>query len=69
MTDFLQIDSTIGMVDYDIKNLSKWAAKRYVDTNLAVAPGVSYIIPEPLGVVLVMGAWNYPLFTGVAPAA
>lgn len=23
--------------------------------------------PEPLGVVLVIGAWNYPLFTAISP--
>lgn len=32
-------------------------------TTLGVGPGKSYIVPEPRGVVLVMGAWNYPLFT------
>jgi len=25
-------------------------------------------VPEPKGVVLVMGSWNYPLFTTVCPA-
>lgn len=32
-------------------------------TTLGSGPGTSYIIPEPRGVALVMGAWNYPLFT------
>ena len=34
-----------------------------------MGPGKSYIIPEPRGVVLVMGAWNYPLFTLIPAAA
>ena len=30
-------------------------------------PGKSYIQPEPYGVVLVIGAWNYPLTTSIHP--
>jgi aldehyde dehydrogenase (NAD+) len=39
-----------------------------VPTNLANFPARSYIIPEPLGTVLVIGAWNYPYLLSVAPA-
>lgn len=28
-----------------------------------MAPGTSFIRPEPLGVALVMGAWNFPILT------
>ena len=31
-------------------------------------PGSSYIIPEPLGVALIIGAWNYPYQLSLAPA-
>ncbi len=36
-----------------------------------MGPGKSYVLREPLGVVLVMNAWNYPVYTAlgaVAPA-
>ena len=46
-----------------IKNIYKYTAKRSVGTSVLAAPGTSYIIPEPMGVVLVIGAWNYPIFT------
>lgn len=46
-----------------IDNLSQWTATRKVDTSLLVGPGCSYTKPEPLGVSLIVGAWNYPLFT------
>lgn len=46
-----------------IDNLSHWSAIRKVDTSLLVGPGNSYTKPEPLGVSLIVGAWNYPLFT------
>ena len=31
-------------------------------------PGRSYITPEPLGVSLVIGAWNYPINLTLVPA-
>ena len=51
-----------------IKNIKKWSAKKKVRTNLANLPGKSYIIPEPLGVSLIIGAWNYPYQLSLAPA-
>ena len=39
-----------------------------VGTNLLNFPGSSQIIPEPLGVCLVIGAWNYPIQLSFAPA-
>lgn len=36
---------------------------------MLVGPGETYLLPEPYGVTLVMGAWNYPFATTVGPAA
>ena len=41
--------------------------KEKVSTNLVNLPSSSYIIPEPLGVVLIIGPWNYPLQLLFAP--
>ena len=38
-----------------------------VDTPMMVGPGSSKIVYEPLGVVLVMGSWNFPLYTTIGP--
>ncbi len=43
------------------KNARRWAKTKRVRTNLANLPGQSFIMPEPLGCSLVIGAWNYPL--------
>lgn len=51
-----------------LSKLSSWAKKRKVRTNLVNFPAQSYIIPEPLGTVLVIGAWNYPYQLSIAPA-
>lgn len=50
-----------------IKKLSQWVKSEKKKTNLANLPGKSYIIPEPLGSVLVIGAWNYPYQLSLIP--
>ncbi|GEA26440.1 aldehyde dehydrogenase [Microcystis aeruginosa NIES-4325] len=44
-----------------LKNLRSWMQPKPVKTNLLNFPSSSQIIQEPLGVVLIIGAWNYPL--------
>lgn len=43
--------------------------KRYIDTTVFCGPAVSYIAPEPLGVALIMSAWNFPTYTAIPPLA
>lgn len=50
-----------GDAAYSLKNLSRWSRKRRVTTPMTAKPGKSWIQPEPLGIVLVIGAWNYPV--------
>ena len=54
-------------IDEAIKNIHKWARKKKVRTNLVNLPAKSYILPEPMGVTLVIGAWNYPYQLSLAP--
>ena len=51
-----------------ISNLKKWSKQKRVSTNLANFPAKSYIIPEPLGTILVISAWNYPYQLSLIPA-
>jgi aldehyde dehydrogenase (NAD+) len=46
---------------YCRKKLRKWARPRKVYTPSVAQPGKSWVQPEPLGTVLIIGAWNYPL--------
>ncbi len=57
----------IAEINAALKNLHKWMRKEKVPTNLVNLPSASYIIPEPLGVVLIIGPWNYPLQLLFAP--
>ncbi|OJJ23903.1 aldehyde dehydrogenase [marine bacterium AO1-C] len=54
-------------IDTAIKNLRKWAKPKSVKTNLLNFPAKSYIVPEPLGVTLVIGAWNFPYNLSLTP--
>ena len=49
------------------KMLYKWIRKEKVGTGILNFPATSYIYPEPLGVCLVVGAWNYPYQLSFAP--
>ncbi|GAA4274281.1 aldehyde dehydrogenase [Aquimarina gracilis] len=55
-------------IDLAIKKVKKWARKKKASTGLTNLPGKSYIIPEPFGTVLVIGAWNYPYQLSLCPA-
>lgn len=62
----------LAMIYADISdalaNLNSWSKRKRVRTNLVNLPAKSYIYPEPLGTVLVIGAWNYPFLLSIAPA-
>ncbi|MBT5089455.1 MAG: aldehyde dehydrogenase [Flavobacteriales bacterium] len=51
-----------------IKNLKKWSKQKRVRTNLANFPAKSYIIPDSLGTILIISAWNYPYQLSLIPA-
>ncbi len=55
-------------IDCALSNIKKWSRKHNVLTGLANLPGRSYIVPEPLGSVLIIGAWNYPFLLSLGPA-
>ncbi|MFT5858611.1 MAG: aldehyde dehydrogenase (NAD+) [Flavobacteriaceae bacterium] len=54
-------------IDEALRKIKRWSKAKRVGTNLINLPGISYIIPEPLGVCLIIGAWNYPYFTSLRP--
>jgi len=55
-------------IEYFLRNLSQLAKPERKWTNLANLPGSSRVYSEPLGTVLVIGAWNYPIQLSLLPA-
>jgi aldehyde dehydrogenase (NAD+) len=57
----------INEIDFTLKRLKKWMKKRRVSTPVLQFPARSYIIPEPLGTVLIISPWNYPFQLLISP--
>ncbi len=62
----------LGLIYHELKilkrHLKKWRSSKKISTDLANWPGKSYLIPEPLGNTLIIGAWNYPYQLSLLPA-
>ncbi len=57
----------IAEINAALKNLRNWMRPKKTSTTLLNFPSTSFIIPEPLGTVLIIGPWNYPLQLLFAP--
>ncbi|MFT5840385.1 MAG: aldehyde dehydrogenase (NAD+) [Flavobacteriales bacterium] len=62
-----ELGGVISEVDHSLKHLKKWVKARKVPTPIIAQPGKSYMLPEPLGTILIIGAWNYPLLLVLSP--
>jgi aldehyde dehydrogenase (NAD+) len=49
------------------KKLPRWARPERVSTPLFALPGKCLVYPEPLGVVLIIAPWNYPVQLAIGP--
>ncbi|WP_142395036.1 aldehyde dehydrogenase family protein, partial [Mycobacterium avium] len=61
------VASTKGEAVYARKHLKKWMRRRRQSLPLAQLPGRAWVQYDPLGVVLIIGPWNYPLYLSLAP--
>ncbi|WCJ44372.1 Aldehyde dehydrogenase [Euphorbia peplus] len=50
-----------------LKELKHWMAPEKVKTSLTTFPSSAEIVSEPLGVVLIISAWNYPFLLSLDP--
>ncbi|HET9547721.1 MAG TPA: aldehyde dehydrogenase family protein [Desertimonas sp.] len=57
----------IGEVEHALEHLGAWMQPIRVRVPLTLRPGNARVIRQPLGVVLIMAAWNYPLHLTLAP--
>ena len=56
-----------GEIDHARRHLRRWMRDERVRLPLLLRPGRAYIGREPLGIVLVVAPWNYPVQLSLAP--
>jgi aldehyde dehydrogenase (NAD+) len=59
--------ATLSEIKLALKQLKKWMKPRRVTTSLDVFPASAWVQPEPLGVALIIGPWNYPFQLMMSP--
>jgi aldehyde dehydrogenase (NAD+) len=67
-------EAVLGEIQYvkseiqdTLRHLADWMEPEYVSAPLFVQPATAYRAPEPLGVVLVIAPWNYPILLALGP--
>ncbi len=66
-TQLLEVFPLVDTIQHTIKHLPAWMRPRDADTGWQFMPGRARVIYQPLGVVGVIGAWNYPLLLSLSP--
>lgn len=54
-------------IDYAIKHIKTWIKPKKAEVPIDFFSYTARIYPEPLGVVLIIGAWNYPFQLVISP--
>jgi len=61
------VASTKGEAVYARKHLKRWVGRQRQSLPLVQRPGRGWMQYDPLGVVLIIGPWNYPVYLNLAP--
>lgn len=59
--------AAIGEINLALKQLKSWVKPQRAKTSIDQFPASAWIQPEPLGVVLIIGPWNYPFQLMISP--
>ncbi|XP_043707965.1 aldehyde dehydrogenase family 3 member F1-like [Telopea speciosissima] len=54
-------------LNYSLSHVEKWMAPKTRQLPLAFFPATAQVLPEPLGLVLIISAWNFPLALALEP--
>ncbi len=57
----------IQEINLALKNIRAWAKPKAKSVSWQLLPASAKIYPEPLGVVFIIGAWNYPFQLTILP--
>lgn len=62
-----EISVVVSEIADALKHLDRWAAPRKGGVPALIRPARANLVPEPLGTVLIIAPWNYPLQLLLAP--
>ena len=62
-----EVALALGDIDHALKHLSGWCKPQRSLIPLPFQPATGRVVPEPLGVVLIISPWNYPFHLAIGP--
>lgn len=62
-----ELGFVVGEIDHTVRHLRRWLRPKRVGVPGALLPAGASIVREPVGVVLVIAPWNYPVQLLLAP--
>lgn len=66
---FSEIYTTLNSIRHAKSNVGQWMDRRHREIAWPLQPATAWVLPQPLGVVGIISAWNYPLFVSIPPLA
>ncbi len=60
-SEVTEIGFLLAEIDHTLKNLKRWLRPKRIPAPAALLPASARVMREPLGVVLVIAPWNYPV--------
>jgi aldehyde dehydrogenase (NAD+) len=61
------VSSTKAEATFARKNVKKWMRRKRASLPMSQLPARAWVQHDPLGVVLVIGPWNFPFYLAMAP--
>ncbi|XP_047316736.1 aldehyde dehydrogenase family 3 member F1-like isoform X1 [Impatiens glandulifera] len=62
-----ELGTLIKSINFALDGLKKWMSSKKAKVPLAVFPSKAEIVPEPLGLVLIISSWNFPFGLSLEP--
>jgi len=66
-TKVTETHALVWEIDHALAQLARWMRGRRASVPWALWPGAARLVPEPLGVALIIAPWNYPVQLLLSP--